>query len=157
MRKLYMGLAGLAAMTAATSALTGTAEAHSRGQVCYFQSIDQNGVVRNKSNYCHHIPSRYQQKPRSGFSLYFDFGNGWYYDRNSRYRGGRGQEQVCLVTFFERSQVAGGADVNVERARVLPRREAERRDGPNDRNRIFDYGTNRQTRDTCRYLNNINN
>ncbi len=157
MRKLSMGLAGLAAITAATSALTVTAEAHPRGEVCYYQHIDKNNVVRNRSDYCHHMPSRYQGKPRSGFSLYFDFGDGWYYDRHDRYRGSRGQEQVCLVTFFKRSQVAGGADVNVERAQVLPRREAERRDGPNDRRRIFDYGTNRQTRETCRYLNNINN
>ena len=64
---------------------------------------------------------------------------------------------VCLVTFFRRSQVAGGADANVERARVLPLRVARRLDRPNDHNRIFVYGSNQKTRQTCRYLNNLNN
>ena len=35
--------------------------------------------------------------------------------------------------------------------------DAETQNGPNDRHRIFDYGTNKQTRQTCRYLHNINN
>jgi len=73
------------------------------------------------------------------------------------YGGGYRQELVCLVTFFKRSQVSGGADVNVQRAQILPRRVARWRDGPHDRMRIFDYGSNRQTRETCRYLNRINN
>lgn len=29
--------------------------------------------------------------------------------------------------------------------------------GPNDRNRIFVYGSNQETRETCRYLDGINN
>ncbi len=89
----------------------------------------------------------------------YDQNYGWYqqnYRANNRWNS-RGQNEVCLVTFFKRSQVSGGADVNVQRARVLPERAARRMDRPNDRNRIFDYGTNRQTRQTCRYLNNINN
>ena len=70
---------------------------------------------------------------------------------------GNNQELACLVTFFRRDQVSGGADANVERARVLPRRVAESMDGPNDRNRIFVYGSNQKTRDTCRYLAGLNN
>lgn len=66
-------------------------------------------------------------------------------------------ELVCLVTFFDEDEVEGGADADVESARVLPRSEAEERDRPNDRRRIFDYGTNRQTEDTCEYLDSINN
>ena len=67
------------------------------------------------------------------------------------------QERVCLVTFFSRDQVNDGADANVERARLLPRSVAERMDGPDDRNRIFVYGSNQKTDETCRYLNGINN
>ena len=70
---------------------------------------------------------------------------------------GSNQELVCLVTFFSREQVRGGADADVERARLLPRRVAEGMDGPNDRNRIFVYGSNRKTRETCRYLDGLNN
>ena len=75
---------------------------------------------------------------------------------NNRDRGNN-QELACLVTFFRRDQVSGGADANVERARVLPRRVAESMDGPNDRNRIFVYGSNQKTRETCRYLDGLNN
>lgn len=156
MKKLSIALAALGAAVMTVPSMISTASAHARGEMCYYQRIDRNGVVRNGSDYCHHLPSQYRGRPRSGFSLYFDLNDGWYLDRRPRGRA-YGQDQVCLVTFFKRSQVAGGADANVERARVLPRREAERRDGPNDRNRIFDYGSNRQTRETCRYLNNINN
>ena len=67
------------------------------------------------------------------------------------------QERVCLVTFFTAEQVSGGADADVERARLLPRRVAESLDGPDDRNRIFVYGSNQKTEETCRYLNGINN
>ncbi len=70
--------------------------------------------------------------------------------------GGSRDELVCLVTFFDRDDVAAGRDADVQRARVMPRTEAERRDGPNDRQAIFDYGTNRQTRETCEYLDNLN-
>jgi hypothetical protein len=123
--------------------------------------VDRDGDVRTVNRYCHHMPGQYQQqRPRAGLTLYFDLGSGgWYFasqPRHARWQGGR-QEQVCLVTFFKRSQVEAGADKNVSRAQVLPRRVAERRDAPNDRSRIFDYGSNRETRDTCRYLNNINN
>ena len=85
----------------------------------------------------------------------YDQNYGWY-QQNYRPRYDR-QQLVCLVTFFKREQVSGGADANVQRARILPRREAMRRDGPNDRNRIFTYGSNRNTQRTCRYLNSINN
>lgn len=72
--------------------------------------------------------------------------------------GGNGPDTdlVCLVTFFDESDVAAGADANVESAQVLPRSEAEARDRPNDRRAIFDYGTNRQTRETCAYLDRLN-
>lgn len=73
-------------------------------------------------------------------------------DDNGRPR----EELVCLVTFFNEEDVAAGADADVESARVLPRSEAEARDRPNDRRAIFDYGTDRQTRETCDYLDNLN-
>lgn len=89
----------------------------------------------------------------------YDEDYGWYQNgyRAQYRRNFSNQNEVCLVTFFKRSQVSAGADATVQRARVLPIRAAQRMDRPNDRNRIFDYGTNRQTRQTCRYLNNINN
>ena len=34
--------------------------------------------------------------------------------------------------------------------------ETERIDRPNDARAIYDYGTNQQTRSTCRYLDNLN-
>lgn len=92
-------------------------------------------------------------QPNISFSFSFGRGNGFSIGRPPQ---GGAQDLVCLVTFFERSQVAGGADADVQRASVMPRRDAERRDGPNDRNAIFDYGTNQQTRETCRYLDRLN-
>lgn len=150
-------------MAAATAALfsaplfASTASAHAVGERCYYQRVDEDGFVRSTSQRCHHIPSRFRHGGHSGFSLFFDLGGGgWYYDHAPR-RWAHGQNLVCLVTFFRRSDVAGGADVNVQRARLMSRAAANRIDGPNDRHRIFDYGTNQQTRRTCRYLNNINN
>lgn len=97
----------------------------------------------------------------------FDENQGWNQpDYQSKYQqgyqpayhtGGEGQKQVCLVTFFRRDQVRAGADINVQRARILPLRAAQRLDRPNDRSRIFYYGSNRKTRDTCRYLAGLNN
>lgn len=85
----------------------------------------------------------------------FSFGRGDGFSIGTAPRGSR-RDLVCLVTFYNRGDVAGGADADVQRARVLTRAEAERRDGPNDRQRIFDYGTNRQTRETCNYLDRLN-
>jgi hypothetical protein len=156
MKTVFLGLAAMTAAILSVPALTATAEAHPSGKICRYQTVDRDDNVRTRSNYCHHLPQRYRNGAGPGFSLFFSIGDGgWYFDRAPRYR--RGQDQVCLVTFFKRSQVAGGADANVARAQVLPRYVANRRDGPNDRMRIFDYGTNAQTRKTCRYLNNINN
>ena len=157
MKNIIMGLGALAAV--ALPGLTVTeANAHAKGPMCSYQSIDRDGDLRREQKRCHHLPQQFQNKPRSGLTLYFSFGDGFYVDSRPRnVNAGRGQEQVCLVTFYKRNQVAAGADVNVQRATVLPIREAKRRDGPNDRNRIFDYGTNRQTRETCRYLDRINN
>jgi hypothetical protein len=155
MRIPLLALAAIMTAVVSPALLATSAEAHQQGPVCRYQEIDRDGDVRNVSRYCHHLPGQYQQQPQSGLTLYFDLSDGWYFD--SRPRRGYRQEQVCLVTFFKRSQVEAGADKNVQRAVVLPRRVAERRDGPHDRNRIFDYGSNRETRETCRYLNNINN
>lgn len=157
MKKLNLALAAIAAAVLTSPFLVTAASAHAVGEKCYFQRIDEDGVVRNGSDRCHHIPSRYRDRPRSGFTLFFDLGDGWYFDSRPRRNGNAfGRDQVCLVTFFRRSQVEAGADANVQRAQVLPRRQAQRIDGPNDRRRIFDYGSNRQTRETCRYLNNLN-
>lgn len=72
--------------------------------------------------------------------------------------GGEGprEDLVCLVTFFDREDVEAAADADVERARVTPLSEAEGRDRPSDRQAIFDYGSNRQTRETCEYLDELN-
>ena len=97
-------------------------------------------------------------EPRPGFNLYFSPGAGYYFDDQPRVRRiGNRQQQVCLVTFFKRSQVSAGADATVQRAQLLPRRVAERLDRPNDRRRIFVYGNDRKTRQTCRYLDRLNN
>ncbi|MEP7173377.1 MAG: hypothetical protein ABI705_07805 [Aestuariivirga sp.] len=157
MKNFYLGLVALTAAFVAP-ALTTTAAAHPVGDVCRYKSVDSYGDVRNGSDYCHHLPDEFQDEPRPGLNLYFNPGAGYYFDNQPRFRRtGNPQQQVCLVTFFKRSQVAAGADVNVQRAQLLPRRAAERLDRPNDRNRIFVYGSDRQTRQTCRYLNRLNN
>ena len=95
-----------------------------------------------------------RMRPNLSFSIIIGgggFGGGRDED-NDRPR----EELVCLVTFFDEEDVAAGADADVESARVLPRSEAEARDRPDDRRAIFDYGTNRQTRETCEYLDNLN-
>ena len=91
--------------------------------------------------------------PNVTFSFSFGRGNGFSIGTPPR---GSQRDLVCLVTFYSRGDVAGGADADVQRAQVMSRAEAERRDGPNDRQGIFDYGTNRQTRETCEYLDNLN-
>lgn len=145
-----------ASVVTAGSLISMPASAHQRGDVCRYKTIDRDGDVRNRTDYCHHLPRQFRGRPGAGLTLYFSFGDGFYVARQPRFQRGNG-EQVCLVTFFRRSQVDAGADANVQRARVMTRREAERRDGPNDRNRIFDYGSNQKTRQTCRYLDRINN
>ena len=89
----------------------------------------------------------------------FDQDHGWYRpDSQPAYHGGNGRPQLaCLVTFFRRDQVNAGADATVQRAELLPLRIAQRYDRPNDRRRIFVYGSNRKTRETCRYLAGLNN
>lgn len=64
---------------------------------------------------------------------------------------------VCLVTFFDASDVAAGNDDDVESAELMRQSEAEAIDRPRDRRAIFDYGSDRETRQTCEYLNSINN
>ena len=152
MRNFYPGLVALTAVTAAP-ALTTTVAAHPVGEVCRFQKIDPDGDVHRGSDYCHHLPDEFRDGPRPGFNLVFSHGAGYYFDHQPRVRRpGYRQQQVCLVTFFRRSQVSAGADVNVQKARLLPRHVAERLDRPGDRNRIFVYGSERKTRQTCRYL-----
>ena len=95
------------------------------------------------------------RRPSPSVSFSFSFGRGDGFSVGRPVQGGS-RDLVCLVTFFNPDQVAAGRDADVQRARVLPRAEAERRDEPNDRQGIFDYGTNEQTRDTCRYLDGLN-
>lgn len=95
------------------------------------------------------------RRPQPSVSFSFSFGRGDGFSRPGGPRGGP-RDLVCLVTFYRADQVAGGADADVQRAQVLTRNEAERRDRPNDRRGIFDYGTNQQTRETCRYLDRLN-
>lgn len=94
-----------------------------------------------------------RRAPNISFSFSFGRGNGFSIGTPPR---GSNRDLVCLVTFYNRADVAGGADANVQRAQVMSRAEAERRDGPNDRQAIYDYGTNRQTRETCNYLDRLN-
>lgn len=94
-----------------------------------------------------------RRSPNVTFSFSFGRGDGFSIGTPPR---GSNRDLVCLVTFYNRADVAGGADADVQRAQVMSRAEAERRDGPNDRQAIFDYGTNKQTRETCNYLDNLN-
>lgn len=94
-----------------------------------------------------------RSSPRISFSFSFGRGNGFSIGNPPR---GNSRDLVCLVTFENRGQVAGGADADVVSAQVMTRARAEAIDRPNDRRAIYDYGTNQQTRDTCRYLNNLN-
>lgn len=82
------------------------------------------------------------------FDFYLDFGDDYPPPR---------EELVCLVTFFDESDVARGADDDVESAELMRRSEAEDIDRPRDRRAIFDYGSDRENRQTCEYLNSINN
>ncbi len=93
-----------------------------------------------------------QTRPSVSFSFSFGRGDGFSFGAP---RGSQ-RDLVCLVTFNERSQVQGGADADVQRADVMTRAQAEAMDRPNDHRRIFDYGTNAETRDTCRYLDRLN-
>lgn len=93
------------------------------------------------------------RRPNVTFSFSFGRGNGFSIGTPPR---GSMRDLVCLVTFQNRSQVAGGADADVVSARVMSRSQAEAIDRPNDRRAIYDYGTNAQTRQTCHYLDNLN-
>lgn len=75
---------------------------------------------------------------------------------NGGHGGGDHEKLVCYVTFFNASQVAAGADANVESAQVMPQSEAQAIDRPGDRSAIFDYGSDQQTVSTCNYLDHIN-
>jgi len=97
---------------------------------------------------------RIRRSSNGSFSFSLTFGGNGGGQGNG---GGNQEELVCLVTFFDASQVQAGADADVESARVLPRSRAEALDRPNDRRAIFDYGTDQQTISTCDYLNNLNN
>ena len=152
-----LNVAATAAVVISFPFLTTSAEAHKRGSLCQYKAVDSYGHFRNKVTYCHHLPPRFQRRALPGITLYFGSGGFYFGDRYQQGNGGGGEQLVCLVTFFERNQVNGGADADVEQARVLPRSVAEQRDGPNDRNRIFTYGSNQKTRQTCNYLDNLNN
>ncbi len=78
------------------------------------------------------------------------FGFGLFAPRDS------GDELVCLVTFNSRSAARAGRDRDVASAELLWMRDAERYDSPSDRNVIYDYGSDRQTAQTCRRLNGEN-
>jgi hypothetical protein len=67
------------------------------------------------------------------------------------------EDLVCLVTYFDESDVARGDEDDVESAELMRRSEAEDIDRPRDRRDIFDYGSDRENRQSCEYLNSINN
>lgn len=60
-----------------------------------------------------------------------------------------GQDRVCLVSFKDEASVSGGANVDVVRARYLPRNGAEAQEG--GVNKIFEYGD--RTEEVCNCLN----
>lgn len=130
---------------------------------CYVTHPGPDGWVSARflvsNDFADDYPASRRMRPDISFSIIIGgggFGGGGFGGGGGGGGGGPREELVCLVTFFERDDVAAGRDADVERARVLPRSEAERRDGPNDRQAIFDYGTDRQTRETCEYLDNLN-
>jgi hypothetical protein len=94
-----------------------------------------------------------RRSPNVTFSFSFGRGNGFSMGGPPR---GSNRDLVCLVTFENRSQVAGGADADVASAQTMSLSQAEAIDRPNDRRAIYDYGTNSQTRDTCEYLDDLN-
>jgi len=104
------------------------------------------GVVR---------PDRAPTRATPNLSFSFSFGRGNGFSIGTPPRGGMA-DLVCLVTFRTPAQVSAGRDRDVVRAQVMPRRQAERLDRPRDNRAIYTYGTNRQTTETCRYLNNLN-
>jgi uncharacterized protein YgiM (DUF1202 family) len=122
---------------------------------CYITHSGPDGWVSSRylANDRQTRDERPRVNPNVTFSFSFGRGNGYSYDAGRPH--GR-DELVCLVTFFDRGQVEAGADADVQKAQLLPRREAELRDRPNDRRAIFDYGTNQQNRETCRYLDQLN-
>lgn len=128
---------------------------------CYITHPGPDGWVSARylvsNEFADDYPSSRRIRPDISFSIII--GGGGFGGGSGGGGGGGGgprEELVCLVTFFEPEDVEAGRDADVQRARVLPRSEAERRDGPNDRQAIFDYGTDRQTRETCDYLDNLN-
>ena len=126
-----------------------------RGNWCYVEKDGPDGWA--SANYLalddRQAPRQRDANPGISFSFSFGRGNGFSFGTPP---SGSRRDLVCLVTFENRSQVAAGRDADVVRARVMSRSEAERRDRPNDRQGIFDYGTNQQTRETCQYLNRLN-
>lgn len=124
---------------------------------CYITHPGPDGWVSARylvsNDFADDYPASRRMRPDISFSIIIGGGG---FGGGGGGGGGTREELVCLVTFFDRDQVEAGRDADVERARVLPRSEAERRDGPNDRQAIFDYGTDRQTRETCDYLDNLN-
>lgn len=106
-------------------------------------------------------PPRRPGTPDIGFSVdapnfSFSFGNQGPRPGFQPPRPPQSRDLVCLVTFERPSQVAAGRDSDVVRARLMDRRQAERIDRPNDRNGIFTYGSDRETRRTCNYLDRLN-
>ncbi len=61
-----------------------------------------------------------------------------------------GHDRVCLITFKNEAAVSGGANVDVIRAKILPRKAAEAQQG--GAAKIFTYGDD--TAATCECLNN---
>ena len=121
-----------------------------------FDSLSASAVA--KTNFTLYLGVPYYSY-QVGPDYLYEENHGWYQQdyQPARHLSGGRQRPVCLVTFFRRDQVSAGADANVERAQLLPLRVAQRLDRPNDRKRIFVYGSNQKTRQTCRYLSSLNN
>jgi hypothetical protein len=67
------------------------------------------------------------------------------------------EELVCLVTYYDASDVQRGNEDDIESAELMRRSEAEDIDRPRDARTIFDYDSDREARQNCEYLNSINN
>jgi len=122
--------------------------------VAVVMAVGLSGASEAKVNFSVYLGVPYYDSQISPDYMH-DENHGWY--QPSYQNGGGRKNFVCLVTFFRRDQVNAGADADVQRAQILPRRIAQRYVRANGRNRIFVYGSNQKTRETCRYLNGLNN
>ncbi len=67
------------------------------------------------------------------------------------------EELVCLVTYYDERSAAYEDEDEIQSAELMRRSEAQDLDRPRDRRVIMRFDTDREARNTCEYLNSINN